>query len=222
MNFSEQIKKHDLFHAYIIESTDSIIPDLKTFIENDLGILVDTNPDVLIKVYDSFGIADSREITRFAQMRPLGEIKCIVWSTAIITEEAQDALLKIFEEPPERTHFFLIVQSKDILRPTLLSRVRTISIREKDDTNTEAENFLNMNYDSRIKYVAKIAKDKDKAAAISLLNDLENELSKKDIKKKAVRDAVGVVLLSKKYINDKGAMLKMLLENVAIQLPIIK
>ena len=40
--------------------------------------------------------------------------------------EAADAILKLLEEPGQQTLFFLVSESRDLLRPTIVSRTHTI------------------------------------------------------------------------------------------------
>ena len=71
-----------------------------------------------------------------------GGKKIFVISTNSITREAQNSLLKIFEEPTEGTHFFLILSSSRILIPTLKSRLHVIpSISSKGENENEKEDI---------------------------------------------------------------------------------
>lgn len=52
----------------------------------------------------------------------------IIKSIESLSFEAQNALLKITEEPPSRTSFFFVSNDENSILPTLLSRLRTIKI----------------------------------------------------------------------------------------------
>ncbi len=228
MDLTSNINKNNLFHAYVLAGGASVLASLQEHIANEFGIEVKANPDVLVKERELFGVDDSRAVARFAQMKPLGEKKIIFLSCTSMTTEAQDALLKIFEEPPADTHFFVLLPFVHTLRPTLLSRVRVVQTQIPQsytgNTNMLATEFLESNYADRLKIIAKIAKDKDKATAIELLNILEQKLykSSKSDPSQELLHGQEAIMQARKYINDRGAMLKMLLESVAIQLPIIK
>lgn len=73
-------------------------------------------------------IGDIRELRRqFSFALPAGE-----WRVALIdraekmSQEAANALLKLLEEPGERTLFFLITAHKELLLPTIVSRTQSI------------------------------------------------------------------------------------------------
>lgn len=221
MNFSSEIQKDNLFHAYVLEGDSAVLHELKEYLAEILDMRMQGNPDVLLKEYEMFGVDSSREIARFAQMRPIGEKKVICISAPSMTVEAQDALLKLFEEPPANTHFFVVLPSVQALRSTLLSRVRVIqkTLMVQEPLGPLAKEFLESTYADRLKTIAKIAKDKNKAAALELLNNLETELYQSKGSEPSILEAI---IQARKYMRDKGAMLKMLLESVAIQIPIIK
>lgn len=63
----------------------------------------------------------------------------IILEASGMGEEAQNALLKILEEPPETSRFILASRSRDDFRQTILSRVTDFSINE-DSSNNEKEN----------------------------------------------------------------------------------
>ena len=70
------------------------------------------------------GIGDVRELKRILSLKaPEGKYRPVVINSAeSLTEEAQNSLLKIIEEPGEGTIFILICKSPDLLLPTIVSR----------------------------------------------------------------------------------------------------
>lgn len=60
---------------------------------------------------------------------------CIVDTADDMTANAANALLKILEEPPERTVFFVLSNSPGKLLPTIRSRCRQLSLRPLSDDN---------------------------------------------------------------------------------------
>ena len=86
-----------------------------------------TNPDIIYintGGKKSIGIDRIREISKNVYVRPFeSENKIyIIEDAGALTDEAQNAMLKILEEPPEYAVFILIVTSSSILLPTVLSR----------------------------------------------------------------------------------------------------
>jgi hypothetical protein len=86
--------------------------------------------------------------------------------------EAQNALLKILEEPPEHTVIFLGSESTGSILPTIISRCSIKSINSTQDRLTvnkrmEYEQFLknlrSMPIGDRLKKAENLAKNKDEA-----------------------------------------------------------
>ncbi len=96
-------------HAYIIEGNGpEVMPALLSFLENEHGVVTRGNPDVWCKEFDSFLIDDGHALKEMQTRKGIdGERKFFIFSFSYITEEAQNTLLKILEEPTEGTHFFI-------------------------------------------------------------------------------------------------------------------
>lgn len=91
------------------------------------------NPDVVrINNEDkaSIGVDKIREMIRDVYVRPIiSDKKVIIIENAhLLTKGAQNALLKVIEEPPEYAVFFLLCDSKSGILQTIISRVNTINI----------------------------------------------------------------------------------------------
>jgi len=74
------------------------------------------------------GIGDIRELKRILSLYASegGYRLAVINSAENLTEEAQNSLLKIMEEPGERTIFILVAENKDLLFPTIVSRCISI------------------------------------------------------------------------------------------------
>ena len=57
-----------------------------------------------------------------------GKKICIIWGAEKLKKEASNKLLKILEEPPALTYFFIITDNVEDLLPTLKSRCQIINI----------------------------------------------------------------------------------------------
>ena len=95
--------KNNLHHAYLIEGTkETIIPEILEFFKDD---------EIVQITLDSFKIEDARNLKSYASEKSFPDVKKIfVISTNSFLLEAQQALLKMFEDPIENSHFFVIVQ----------------------------------------------------------------------------------------------------------------
>ena len=165
------------------------------------------NPDLLSIRQETLGIDEAREISDWAIKKPFGEIKVAIITTAALTLEAQNALLKIFEEPPSGTYFFLVISSVGILLPTLMSRV---AVLDKGRTSVVEEDlgakFVNSTLPQRMKIVSKIAKDKNKEEAKALVASVLRRS----------RNNAEDLLKIEKYLATRSPSIKMLLEYLAI------
>ncbi len=104
----------------------------------------------------SFGLADNKQcnipvdegrkiINKLMLSSFDGRYKIlIIWLVELMNVSAANAILKILEEPPEKTVFILVSNSIDKMLPTILSRTQIISIRQFSDQ--EVEFFLKQKY----------------------------------------------------------------------------
>ena len=68
------------------------------------------------------------------------EYKCvIVWLPETMNEEAANKILKILEEPWEKTLFVLVSERPDLLLPTILSRTQEVVVPRLTDEEVRAE-----------------------------------------------------------------------------------
>lgn len=93
----------------------------------------------LITPLPSIGIMEIRKIKQLLSLRPMGETNRLIIITDMdkATVEAQNALLKILEEPPKSTYLVLTARNPNNLLPTVVSRCQVISKgnREKQGEN---------------------------------------------------------------------------------------
>ena len=96
-----------LHHAYAIEGDKkTIISELYSFLENNMGIQTKANPDFYFNEFKNFGIDNGRELQNQASRKAMqGNMRIFVITISSITSEAQNSLLKLFEEPAEGVHF---------------------------------------------------------------------------------------------------------------------
>lgn len=102
---------------------------------------------VIDKTSQSIGIADIRGFQNKIFLKPLkSKIKAVILKNSEnLTIEAQNALLKILEEPPPNTIIILIAKSKDSLLSTIQSRCKIIDIKEQMTGSLEKESAQYLN-----------------------------------------------------------------------------
>ncbi len=178
-----------------------------------------SDPDVHILKYDELGIGDARELTRRSSLTPLSAVEHVFVVTCNgLSHEAQNALLKLFEEPPQKTQFYLIVPKKGLLLPTLQSRLMIVEETAETRENTEDTNyhhFKSASYGERIELVAQITKANDSDHIEALLLGAEREATLLNTEPELKR----IVLMVRDSMSRRGASKKMLLELLALHLP---
>lgn len=160
-------------HAYLyVGGKEDGIEAVRAYAARELGLEGVDHPDIAIFSYDGlFSVDDARAVNRFALQAPIAsDRKLVAIQTGRIYHEAQNALLKTFEEPQEGTTLVLIVPTEGIVLPTLRSRLLTLPGRKRT-VSAEAQAFINASKVEREKLVTKLLaraksdKDLEKQAA---------------------------------------------------------
>lgn len=106
--------------------------------------ILGSDPNILLVQPEetTIGIEPIRDLQGLLGMPPAGEAIRMVFigPAEKITQPAQQALLKILEEPPERTEICLFARAKSDVLPTIVSRCIVVDVREKREG--ESSNFL--------------------------------------------------------------------------------
>src|SRR5688572_8756484 len=89
----------------------------------------------------SIGIDDIKFMQKKIFLKPLrsGNKAIVLEDAQLLTTEAQNALLKVLEEPPQKTLIFLSAATDETFLPTILSRCFVINLGETNQTMTEKE-----------------------------------------------------------------------------------
>jgi len=172
----KDVLKNDPHHAYLfVGERTQLLPSVLESVQAAWNIDVQGNPDCIAFERDSFGIDDARELLQFVSGRTFsGGKRILIISFYSITIEAQNALLKILEEPKESTHFLILVPYEDMLLPTVRSRMISLAFgRKRISDETLAEKFLSTPKSKRLLLIKDIIEKKDKEHALLLLGQLE-------------------------------------------------
>ncbi|MBP7770591.1 MAG: hypothetical protein KA066_01615 [Candidatus Pacebacteria bacterium] len=212
-----------MHHAYYIEGPLSAFDAYKEVVS-----------PFYAREYERFGIDEARELSAIASLKNYAD-GVFLLGIASLTSEAQQAMLKLFEEPQEGTQFVLMVPH-GMLLPTLKSRM--LEYPEKsviDEKNSlasraglrglfyqQARTFLSVSGKERSDVIAKLLKDDDgvRERVRDFVNALEAELYKKAGEPK-VRQGLEDIAMVRQYLGDRSPSLKMLLEHLAVALPTI-
>lgn len=117
-------------------STDLIVPWRKAFIENPYMSLFQwyeylgaENKQGIINVKESASILRKLSLTTYES-----EFKImIIWMPEKMHPTASNKMLKILEEPPEKTLFILVCENQDQLLATIFSRTQLVKINKVSD-----------------------------------------------------------------------------------------
>ncbi len=221
------------------------------------------DPGFVARQYDKFGIDEARDLIANASLKNTGGRTLFVLGVGSMTSEAQQSLLKLFEEPQQGTQFVLLLPHGTLL-PTLRSRMLDLRgeeellkkivwprladlkiVGERGDPRTfsegvlraptaqsavgglseqnDATEFLASPYKKRSDWVAAFLRDEEDARerTRSFFTELEVALHP-HVQDKKVREALEDLSHLRQYLNDRAPSLKMILEHLAVTLPLLK
>ncbi|MDR3548514.1 MAG: hypothetical protein P4M11_09670 [Candidatus Pacebacteria bacterium] len=231
-------------HAYFIAAeADEGMQAAYEFLEAERGLHVLHNPDVMTLQYGLLSVDDARALCALADLSPTtGSEKALVISASRLFHEAQNALLKLFEEPPEGTTLILVIPAEGMLLPTLRSRLLTLPKSGGSGhaagipaLPAEAQEFLAARVPERAKLIEKLLNrtksDKDdekqaaRLAAIRLIEGLTQKAHEDCLaetnanKKRELQRLLDDLAAFTPILHQRSAPLKLIFEHVLITLP---
>ncbi len=216
----DAITKESLHHAYLLEGGDAAVAEVVTLSERLLGMPISGHPDVYSERFESLGVDEARSLREHIFVRPLGGLSITIAHAEQITPEAQNALLKVLEEPPAASVFFLVLSSSARVLPTLRSRMREIVAEMEDTVTGDAKKFLAASPAKRIEMVKGIVEEKDRTKARALLRGVMETLHQEFAGgKQQYAPALEELRRMSDYLGDTAASPKLILEHLALVLP---
>lgn len=174
--------------------------------------------DVLHFTSERFSIDNARELIRVSLQTPVeGTKRIFVIAAQHIAVEAQNALLKLLEEPPLHAQFFIILPSSSMLLPTLRSRLSVQdAVRSGHKKVSEIFTiFKGQTYAERLVFIADITKNKNAEMIEAIVSGCEQEAS---LNPQAHAELLRATVFVRRYLGSKGSSVKMLLEDLALTL----
>lgn len=219
-------------HAfYYAGETEEGIESALAYVRKELNLETVANPDVTVMRYGLLSVDDARSLSDFARQSPVsGGDKAMIIAAGRVFGESQNALLKLFEEPPEHTHLFLILPSEGVILPTLRSRMQPLPKTKKGENKIAIE-FLEATKAGREKIIEKILdrakadKDEEKRQAridARLLAEGLLVAAYEHNKKSQSKELTAFLEDLDRFIpilNDSSAPLKPIFEHLIITLP---
>ena len=220
-------------HAFVIEAeAEEGIAAAQAWVEKELGIQVKSNPDVVVMKYGLLSVDDARRVTELAVGAAFAGVhKVVIIAASRAYHEAQNALLKVFEEPPAGTYLFLIMPSLGGLLPTLRSRVQILNANEgftKPPIPESAEEFMKAGKEKRTAMIKKLTSGKDdedrrklRDEAIALVNGIEQAVYAHDEGQTFIKHAelLSDIATLRTHLYDRSAPVKMILEHLSLVIP---
>ncbi|MFA6076679.1 MAG: hypothetical protein WC735_01225 [Candidatus Paceibacterota bacterium] len=248
MKIKEHLDKNNLHHAYLVEGIrEEIVSEIFNFLK-DLNIKTSGNPDFCHITIDNFKIDEAFDLRAMSSNKsfalghsPTGEPgeasfkKVFLVCVNSFSLDAQNVLLKMFEEPIENTHFFLVVPDVNVLLKTLVSRFYLIKNENLNNETEEAEKFINMSLQKRIDFIKELLlepeeKDEDgneivlldssRSKALKFLNALELTLHKNLVSRAGFDTRFFEQIFKvREFLRMPGSSAKTLMESVALLIP---
>ncbi|TSC61840.1 MAG: DNA polymerase III subunit gamma/tau [Parcubacteria group bacterium Athens0416_74] len=212
-------------NSHLVAGDSSAVADVLARLHEE-GIDTEKNPDVYVRSYTHFGVDDARELRERADLSAQGQRRVFVLSTPVMTAEAQNALLKTFEEPPGNALFILVVPAPETLLSTLRSRMQRLDVgTAAHDGGVEGGAFLSASPVARLDMIKPLLEKgdderRDISSIVMFLSTLERALEKTP--RRASREGLAAIYRARAFMADKGSLLKPLLEQVALLVPRVK
>ncbi len=224
-------------HAVVIEAQkEAGIIHALALVARELGLAPKGNPDVVVFRYGLFSVEDARSLEQRASEAPFaGTTRAFIVSADRIYHEAQNALLKLLEEPTRGTHLFFIVPTVGNLLPTVRSRVEIVRIRDHSDAvrtkplGTDAREFIGGGKREREKIVTALTggtDDEDRRRkrdeAIELINGIEraaHDRASRAGRTKPLIELMRELETLRGYLYDRSSPVKLMLEHLSVVTP---
>lgn len=181
------------------------------------------NPDLLVisqlKDKKSIGIEEVRGVSNFLSIKPFSFTKKVVLikKADTLTNEAQNSLLKVLEEPPVYSQIFLEVESLTSLLPTILSRCKIIFLRSRKEVFEGKEEFLKMTISEKFLLAETLSK-KEKPEILDYLNKILYEIKNSDLE--FSKEAIYFFIESIEKISKYNVNSRLALENLFLNFEI--
>lgn len=221
-------KEIPLHHFYLIEGQGkNAVEELCAALRERGALLPDTS-NALIQTYETILVGDTELLRSHASFKNSGEhAQLIIISTLAITHEAQQALLKVLEEPHTGVHFFFIIPRIEEVLLTIRSRAHVLDVVGNSGIDlVDAKKFIALSKKERLEYVGKLVKghDDDESSgalrhhATQFISALQTTLHENPENLKKYKNVLTDTINATGYLANRGASVKMILEHIALSL----
>lgn len=208
---------HDrLHHAYGVEGVGiPVVQAIADWVKKNIPLATSVQFS-----YQTLGINEARQLSSLTKYRTGSEVQIIIITAATITREAQNAMLKLFEEPVSGVHFFLIVPAFSILLPTLRSRLMRVRVDVKNESSFDVQKFISETPSDRLVTIEQLLKnttteEESKGSVTRMVLDALEGYCARNTHSERI---ISAILFVRKYAELQGASHKMLLEYLALNI----
>lgn len=168
------------YQSVIVESREAFQKDgIERILKDKLNIsepILNTNIFMIEKPEDkaSIGIGDVSNVVEWAYRKDT-DLKLIEIKNAdLLTDQAQNAMLKLIEEPPENVLIILITPNSSSILQTIRSRCILITTTAANfDTSELAKKFIEAGYLERTKIIDKmLSEDTNRTSVAEFIEEL--------------------------------------------------
>ena len=157
----------------------------------------------------SIGVSKIREIIESLLLKPIEcEFKIYIFKDSQnLTDQAQNALLKVFEEPPKHVIFILLCENYKNLLPTIVSRSKLIFannrlVNIKQNENDDHIRFIEyLTNDKIVNIMMLLSKYQNKSDLIEFLNESKEKVVENIISERMSLDDIFICNKVDHYID---------------------
>lgn len=175
--FLNVLKQENLSHAYLCVGDFEQNKNDFEFALNEIGLRINT-PGNFVFIGDTFKKSDADDLNTWYNNNATSDAQytIAVLAPGTLKIEAQQLLLKVFEEAKYPYILFLFVPNGIDILPTIKSRCSLIELENSIDAKIEIEKFIKMPAGERIKNVAEQIKNKESHEVRTYTEELVRDL----------------------------------------------
>ena len=215
------VASNGMHHANLLVGVPEEAESYLRLLCENLGVRLPNNPDFFAFKTETFGIDEARELKLLSVRKAVtprlrsGQAarKIFLIIPTRLTLEAQNALLKTFEDPFPNTYFFLAVREESLVIPTLRSRMQTIRVHGGGaSVSADAEEFFSLSIKGRLLFARRFADEKKNLQIF--LDSLLLLLRREKGKEKLVENVYNI----RRLVRDSTVVPRLVIEHLSLML----
>jgi hypothetical protein len=214
-------------HAYVLHGSPESLATVTTVLPDLLDITGIDPLDVHHFDFSDGSVDDVRALQARVYLAPRGETALFVVFAPQLTLAAQNALLKVLEDPPIHACIVLAVRSPLSLIPTIRSRVHPLFVRAAADAyDAEARLLFSLTPEDRLARVERSIESRDTTFLVHVCEALARMIETRvadgtypsTLRAAQDLEEIASVITT---LTIPGAMIKVALESLLLTLPVI-